>query len=1486
MPRASKAAGSAKKPASDRGANDDNFSDVSNSPGPQQRSKKTTATASNGKGAATKKPTASSSRSKKAIPVDDSDDDVAMLPANSASARNEAESDDDIEFMPRKPLPAFMMQLNPSLASSFATPPKRKADQTDKDGSSADKKAKKSGAKAGAEPVKSGSTPTPKDPAARLKASRGAKGASPAPAGPSSRPSQDATPADASPTKKPSQQGEQHDDGDNDKDSDFVADDDDDDDDDDEGAAGKRGANGARTADPNAFRIPAQGTPATLPQPQLPAGEQASILARLQASLGGAFDAARPLLSALNTPNPASVFSAMFPGSQETAASSTTPNPSSETFVFPMIVKRAALSSAPLIYSPHLQVMSTADSRTLVFDGQHLVGELEWSISFWKNYIHSGHVTVRECVNLYIKRMPATEGLVVAVLMECHPAFGHIARQVARQVYARLYRVLVDGVCLMSDEFESLCTSLKLRFPTSYVATEARKEPNIQEEFDDIEDAELNALTAAAGEQPQLDDLFQQMQTTDNLNGTDALTTLISSKDQLFDVATLPNLPERTAEQLRRRGLKTELKSHQSQGVTYMIRQEHPILPQKKSDPTVALWKKTRKVFGENVYVNIATSKRSRNPGPLPRGGILADGMGLGKTLQVLALVLSDPTGKGVIDQNFKGVLVDEEDVKAADAASTSAAAFTGTSTSLAMPGALASPSKASSAAETSAKGAASSSKSKAAGPSSPSKEGKVKQKRVNSYKARELKELDTSYNKTTLIVCPLSVIVNWQQQIEAHCDMNKVSYYVWHGDKLRDVCHDFSKYDFVIVTYDTVKRQFYHYQKKMGVYDTKAEDDSDAENGTAPGSNKLQFVNQFDEDVKEQKPKYKAPAKKDIKGKGKAKADPDKWSDDEEETEKKPNYKIGMELTDESDDDWDSPVKRNDRSKAPSPLFEYKWRRMVLDEGHVCRNPKTKLFEAIKAVNAERVWSVTGTPIVNSTRDLQALVSILRVAPLDDPKAWTKLIDRRIKKGQRAGLQLLQVLIRSHILRRTKGMDGADGQPLVPLPTILYARHQVELDPETREFYDEVEAAMKEVILNWISHDVLKTSRGHVLVFLSRLRQIACHRSMVPSSFLEVVKLKLFEAAQSAGAASGETEMSEEEIARLQEQLVASLESNEECPICIDVLTDPRITYCGHVFCFECIRQCIMSNAKCPLDRRDLPLNTKLIEPPPEKSHSAEDDEGGSDDVESISRGPDLVQSAKIEQLIMLLNQTAREDNEIKSLVFSNFVGFLDHIAAALRKAGITYCRFDGTMSIERRNAVLENFSSPNPPMRKKQTSSLLAQLEDAQAGKRAKAAAKGKLSAKLGKMAERDGLYEPPRVMLLSIGSGALGLNLVQASQVFLMDPWWQSAIEAQAIDRVHRIGQKREIRVVQMLAKGTVEERVLEIQKKKEELIQDAFSSVKNRGKDIKTGHDERETRGLDELVRLFGIRRSDVNAIADADNDDDDGYDDDDGFIVRG
>jgi superfamily II DNA or RNA helicase len=151
---------------------------------------------------------------------------------------------------------------------------------------------------------------------------------------------------------------------------------------------------------------------------------------------------------------------------------------------------------------------------------------------------------------------------------------------------------------------------------------------------------------------------------------------------------------------------------------------------------------------------------------------------------------------------------------------------------------------------------------------------------------------------------------------------------------------------------------------------------------------------------------------------------------------------------------------------------------------------------------------------------------------------------------------------------------------------------------------------------------------------------------------------------------------------------------------------------------------------------------------------------------------------SSKVEALMQAL-ETAAADGH-KALVFSQWTSMLDLIEPAMNSAGIPFERLDG--STQNRGEVTARFQSE-----------------------------------------------EGPPVMLISLKAGGTGLNLTAADHVFLMDPWWNPAVEAQAADRAHRIGQERPVMVYRLVSKGTVEERILGLQEKKRALFDAAMGEA---------------------------------------------------------
>jgi SNF2 family DNA or RNA helicase len=152
---------------------------------------------------------------------------------------------------------------------------------------------------------------------------------------------------------------------------------------------------------------------------------------------------------------------------------------------------------------------------------------------------------------------------------------------------------------------------------------------------------------------------------------------------------------------------------------------------------------------------------------------------------------------------------------------------------------------------------------------------------------------------------------------------------------------------------------------------------------------------------------------------------------------------------------------------------------------------------------------------------------------------------------------------------------------------------------------------------------------------------------------------------------------------------------------------------------------------------------------------------------------------SAKLDALIEQLEQVLEEDH--KALVFSQFTSLLAILRERLDAAKIPYAYLDGRT--RDRQARVEQF-----------------QNEDA------------------------------VKLFLISLKAGGLGLNLHAAEYVYLLDPWWNPAVETQAIDRAHRIGQTRQVFAYRLIARDTVEEKVLELQQSKRDLA-DAIITADN-------------------------------------------------------
>ncbi len=146
---------------------------------------------------------------------------------------------------------------------------------------------------------------------------------------------------------------------------------------------------------------------------------------------------------------------------------------------------------------------------------------------------------------------------------------------------------------------------------------------------------------------------------------------------------------------------------------------------------------------------------------------------------------------------------------------------------------------------------------------------------------------------------------------------------------------------------------------------------------------------------------------------------------------------------------------------------------------------------------------------------------------------------------------------------------------------------------------------------------------------------------------------------------------------------------------------------------------------------------------------------------------------SSKIDEVLYLLETLLAEDHKV--LIFSQFVKVLDILRGRLEGSSIEYAYLDGSLSLKARESAIRTFKNEKS-------------------------------------------------VFLISLKAGGTGLNLTEADYVFILDPWWNPAVESQAIDRTHRIGQNRPVIAYKFISSDTVEEHILELQESKRKIAED--------------------------------------------------------------
>jgi len=407
--------------------------------------------------------------------------------------------------------------------------------------------------------------------------------------------------------------------------------------------------------------------------------------------------------------------------------------------------------------------------------------------------------------------------------------------------------------------------------------------------------------------------------------------------------------------------------------------------------------------------------------------------------------------------------------------------------------------------------------------------------------------------------------------------------------------------------------------------------------------------------------------------------------------------------------------------------LFDIEWRRLILDEAHQIKNPKSQQSVACCEIHAKSKWAMTGTPIQNSETDLFAFLRFLNCSPFNDSRTWK----RDVATGTEQANRRMQTLVSCFVLRRTKAQKDAEGKTLVSLPPRQFKIHDIELDSYEKQVYQQLKSKSKSSMQKYMKKDESegdKMTVSHLLVMLLRLRQCCCHLSLLKN----VVDQDLLEKDKS-------------EVAF--EDLFSSMSIGKKS-----------------------------SSSALLGAMTDLEKSSKL-----EKSYT----------------------SSKIRLMIGLLQNIKKKDPTDKCVIISQWTKFLSVVEYHLTEAGISFASIDGSVSASKRMDLVDEFNK-NP---------------------------------------------KRPMVMLVSLQAGGVGLNLVGANHLMMLDLHWNPALEKQAFDRIYRVGQKKEVFVHKFVVKNSVEESILKLQNRKQNLANMLMEGASTDKKKSKLT--------IDDLKSLFGL-----------------------------
>ncbi|KXZ53508.1 hypothetical protein GPECTOR_7g958 [Gonium pectorale] len=449
----------------------------------------------------------------------------------------------------------------------------------------------------------------------------------------------------------------------------------------------------------------------------------------------------------------------------------------------------------------------------------------------------------------------------------------------------------------------------------------------------------------------------------------------------------------------------------------------------------------------------------------------------------------------------------------------------------------------------------------------------------------------------------------------------------------------------------------------------------------------------------------------------------------------------------------------QSDHASGKDPCQSILWHRIVFDEGHTLKSSSAKLYKTAVELASQRKWLCTGTPLSNAVDDLLGQFGAIHMLPLGKKTYFDSYIKAPFNGGRYYQLTPLPLLyaLRHAMIRHTKAQN-LGGEGVLQLPPKAETDVPVLLTEEEKALY---RRAHKEAARGWQKLKAMGTAyvNSHLFTATSMLlplRRICSGGLLQPKDLTVPDPERLAAVAMGPGGSAGAAAAGGGGDVPVPEDVT-------ECPICVDNMEEPVVTPCNHWFCRECITGWINASVhhNCPSCRNPITVAglRRGMTGTPEAAVTAEGDE----ELDAVAC------ESKLRVLLAELRAMRETDPEAKALVFTQFGQTLEWLKPRLAEEGFGHRSITGDMTQKKRTEAIASF--------------------------------------------QRD---PGTSVFLLSLRSGAVGINLTAANYIFLLEPCINPAMEEQAIGRAWRMGQQRPVFVKRLYVKGSIEERIVEIVK----------------------------------------------------------------------